>query len=116
MKKSIIIATILALTGSVYAECYGTGSLKKCQDDKGNSYTIEKYGTTTIVSGRNSRTGSVWNKTVQTHGNTTYINGIAANGNSWNETIKRYGDTTYISGTDSDGNSFSKNCYDGECY
>ena len=116
MKKILLLSTIFLTTSIVNAECYGTGSFKECYDDSGNTYTVEKYGSTTYVNGSNSNTGSTWSEEAQTYGNTTYINGTAANGNSWNETIERYGDTTYISGTDKDGNSFSKTCYGDECY
>jgi hypothetical protein len=62
------------------------------------------------MNGYNANTGSTWNQTSQTYGNTTYEHGTAANGNSWNGTIQRNGGMTTYSGTDSNGNSFFKTC------
>ena len=67
-----------------------------------------------LLCGTNSRTGSSWNQTSQTYGNTTQHTGRASNGNSWNSTQTEIGGTTYYNGTDSNGNSF--NCSKSEYY
>ena len=109
MRILFLVLSLVSFTS--FADCYGTGAFKHCDDlDSGNSYDIYKYGNTTEVDGYNSRTGSSWNETATTYGNTTYIDGTSANGNTWNEEITRSGNTTYIDGMDSNGNHFSKIC------
>lgn len=64
-----------------------------------------------MVQGNNAQTGSSWNETANTYGNSTYINGQAANGAHWNENITNYGNGNHaINGTDSSGQPFSKYC------
>ncbi|WP_175729794.1 hypothetical protein [Burkholderia ambifaria] len=58
-----------------------------------------------------AQTGSSWRETSNTYGNTTTINGTAANGQSWNETIQNFGNgNRSMSGMDSNGNFFSRTC------
>lgn len=117
MKKHIAIAAILAAASvSAWANCYGSGSFYTCNDSSGNSYNVNRYGNTTQVYGSNANTGSTWNQTSQTIGNTTYERGTAANGNSWNGTTSTYGGVTTHSGTDSNGNSYYKTCTAYGCY
>lgn len=111
MKKHIAISVILAAASvSAQANCYGGGSYYNCNDSSGNNYTVQKFGNTTQVYGSNPSTGSTWNQTSQTIGNTTYQHGAAANGNSWSGTSQTYGGVTTYSGTDSRGNSYYKTC------
>ena len=111
MKK--LVAAILLFTPAIAgASCVGSGSLQTCFDDSGNSYTVNRLGNQTIVSGYNSRTGNSWSQNSTHIGNSTYTNGIDADGNSWNSTSTRVGNTVIQSGTDSDGNSFSNSYYD----
>ena len=122
MKKMISVFAVpfaaLAFSASASAACYGTGSFQNCYDSNtGNSYNVQRFGNTTRMNGYNAGTGSTWNQTSQTFGNTTYHRGTAANGNSWNSTQRQIGGTTYYSGTDSRGNSFncSKSQYFSTC-
>lgn len=110
MKKILLFAALLA-SAPAFANCIGGAYLQTCNDANGNSYTVNHMGNTTQVSGYNPNTGSQWNQTSQTMGNSTYTNGTAANGASWNETQTNYGNgMRSISGTDSKGNSFNKLC------
>jgi hypothetical protein len=110
MKKILLLVAVLA-SAPAFATCFGSDALQTCNDASGNSYTVSRYGNTTQVNGYNGNTGSQWNQTSQTYGNSTYTNGTAANGASWNETQTNYGNgMRSINGTDSNGNSFSKTC------
>lgn len=104
------IATLLFFSGVASADCIGSGSLKTCYDDSGNTYTVQKFGDTTYVNGQNSRTGSTWSQQSQKLGDSTYTTGQDADGNSWNSTATKVRNSTFINGTDSDGNSFSQTC------
>ena len=53
---------------------------------QGILYSIQTIGDTTYVNGYNSRTGSNWSQESMHIGSTTYTNGRAANGNSWDMT------------------------------
>jgi hypothetical protein len=77
-------AVTLAITPSA-ATCFGSGAFQTCNDNSGNSYTVQRYGNQTNMSGFNAQTGSTWSQHSMTLGNTTYHNGIT-NGNSWNMT------------------------------
>ena len=113
MKKVFLAAALALMVGSTgaWAQCYGTGNFKTCNDvQTGNSYTVQKYGNQTNVTGYNSRTGSSWQQQSQKIGNTTYQNGTSADGNTWNQTIRSSSYGTTYSGTDSDGNYFHKYC------
>jgi len=112
--KKIIASTALVcgliVSSIASAGCTGYGSFRTCSDDSGNRYNINSYGNTTTLNGYNSNTGSTWNQTSQTFGNTTYNRGTAANGNSWNSTETQIGNIRIIRGTDSNGNYFNKTC------
>ena len=110
MRILVSIAAVLFLTTSSFAACYGTGNLKTCYDNSGNSYSISKFGNTTVTNGYNSSEGSNWSQSSTTFGNTTLHNGQAANGNTWNSTQQNFGGMTTFNGTDSRGNSFSSTC------
>jgi hypothetical protein len=102
--------TLLLLSTTANAICTGSGSFKTCTDNQGNSYTIQKFGNQTYMTGNNSRTGSSWSSNSTTIGNTTFQQGRSADGDSWNQTIQNIGNTQYRTGTDSNGNSFSTTC------
>ncbi|MFH7526466.1 hypothetical protein AB2J22_13565 [Aeromonas sp. A5] len=114
--KTSAIAVLLFLSWSASAECIGSGNLKTCYDSSGNSYTVQKFGDSTYVSGYNSKTGSSWNQDSQKIGNSTFTNGKAANGQSWNSTATKIGDSTIIYGKDSGGKKFSAVCGKYGCY
>ncbi|QCX50696.1 hypothetical protein [Ralstonia pseudosolanacearum] len=104
-------ATLVLASSSVFANCIGGPAFQTCNDSSGNSYTVNRMGNTTMVNGYNAQTGNSWNETARTFGNTTQINGNAANGQSWNETIHNYGNgNRSIYGTDSRGNSYNHYC------
>ena len=105
-----VSAAIFAICGNAQAACLGTQAMSTCTDDSGNTYNVQRYGNTTQVQGTNPYTGSTWNQTSQTYGNTTYQNGSAANGNTWNQTIQSMPGMTTYSGSDSRGNNFYKTC------
>ncbi|WP_270830713.1 hypothetical protein [Aeromonas sp. QDB03] len=109
------ITSMLLFAGAASAECIGSGSLKTCFDDSGNTYTVQKFGDSTYVDGSNSRTGSTWSQQSQKLGNNTYTSGRDADGNSWDSTATKMGDSTIINGSDSDGDSFSVICNEYGC-
>lgn len=103
MKTIIALAALgLMIPTAANAGCVGTGKLKTCWDNNGNSYTVNKIGNSTYANGYSSQTGSTWNQQSYKSGTTTQTYGQAANGRSWNQTSTPY--STY--GTDSDGNSY----------
>ncbi len=113
---ALAVATVLA-TPSAQAACYGSSNMYTCSDSSGNSYNVNRFGTTTTVNGYNAQTGSSWSQTSQHYGNTTYTQGQAASGNSWNSTTQSYGNGyTNTYGTDSHGRSFSQQCGPYGCY
>lgn len=110
-----VAASVLSCTAA-NATCYGSGSFQTCSDNSGNNYNVQRYGSTTQVQGTNAQTGSSWNQTTQTMGNTTYHQGTAANGASWSGTSQHMGGTTFHQGTDSRGHSYSKTCTAAGCF
>ena len=115
MKQLFIIGLALLITGYSNAACYGTGALRTCTDDYGNSYNVQRYGNSTNMQGFNANTGSQWSQNSQTFGNTTLIQGNT-NGRNWNETIQTLPGMTTYSGTDSMGRSFTKICTTAGCF
>lgn len=110
------IVSMLLFAGASSADCIGSGSLKTCFDDNGNSYIVQKFGDSTYVDGSNSRTGSTWSQQSQKLGDSTYTTGRDADGNSWDSTATKMGGSTVINGTDSEGDSFSVICNEHGCY
>lgn len=111
MKKTLTIAILFALSGVAHAGCFGSDSFQTCTDQNGNTYNVNRMGNMTTVNGYNRHTGSSWNESANTMGNTTIINGNAANGQHWNETEQNLGNGFVTrSGTDSHGRSFSQTC------
>lgn len=110
------IASMLLFAGAVSAECIGSGNLKTCYDNSGNSYTVQKFGDSTYVSGYNSKTGSSWNQDSQKIGNSTFTNGKSADGQSWNSTSTKIGDSVMTYGKDSNGKPFTTVCGKYGCY
>jgi hypothetical protein len=110
------MALLVLLSGTAQANCIGSGSLKTCYDNSGNTYTVQKLGNSTYVNGQNANTGTSWNQQSQKLGNSTLTTGTDADGNSWNSTATKVGNSTFINGTDSDGNAFSQTCNKYGCY
>lgn len=104
--KAVALAVFAAVSFSsvAHATCVGSSTFYTCFDSQsGNSYSVNRFGGTTIMNGTNSRTGSTWSQTTNSFGGNSYTTGRASNGSSWNMTTTPYG--SY--GTDSRGNSFS---------
>ncbi|WP_174863261.1 hypothetical protein [Comamonas jiangduensis] len=106
---------LFTAASSVHASCFGGDTYKTCTDNSGNSYSVQKYGNSTYVQGMNAQ-GESWSQQSQTYGNTTYHNGTAKDGNSWNGTTSTFGGTTVHQGTDSRGNGYYKSCNQYGCY
>lgn len=107
--KTTLAAVLLSASFGAQAMCVGTDSFQSCTDNSGNSYTINRFGNTTMMQGSNPN-GSQWNQTSQTYGNTTYHNGTAANGNQWNGTTTNIGNMQMHQGTDSRGRNYQRTC------
>ncbi len=85
MKKLLLVIALLGFGSTAHGTCYGTDTYKNCYDaQSGNNYSIQKYGNTTHVQGRNSRQGSSWNQQSTTIGNSTYHSGTDKAGTRWN--------------------------------
>ena len=113
----LVLAVSLSLTGQSFAQCIGSDYLSSCNDNSGNSYTVQRIGNSTYMNGSNARTGSNWSQQSQQIGNSTYTTGRASDGNTWNSTTTNYGNGNYsISGSDASGNSFNKYCTSMGCY
>ncbi|WP_132960045.1 hypothetical protein [Rhizobium sp. BK251] len=111
IKTTIIALALAAATAtSALAACFGSGNFQSCNDMNGNSYSVQRFGNSTMMQGYNANTGSSWSQNSQHIGNSTYTNGMSADGGSWNLQQHRMGNTTIYSGTDSDGNFFSGSC------
>lgn len=109
IKKFALILASIALSSTAYARCTGYGSSQHCTDDSGNSYNVRRIGNTTYMDGT-AADGSTWSQTTRKIGSTTYHDGVAADGNSWSGTTRSIGGTTYHDGYDSRGNSYNKSC------
>lgn len=109
MKTALIAAIALVAAGIANASCFGSSTNYTCNDASGNSYNVQKYGTSTSVQGYNPSSGSSWSQNSQTYGNSTYTQGNT-NGRSWNETTTVMPGATNHSGTNSRGQSFNRTC------
>jgi hypothetical protein len=110
MKNFALCFALLGASALAQANCIGGPVMQTCTDAAGNSYSVTRLGNTTMVNGRNAQTGSQWNQTSQTFGNTTLQTGTAANGRQWNSTTTTSGGMTSQFGRDSNGNNFRKTC------
>ena len=108
IRMSVLMSALMLASPVVIqtatAACYGSSSYYTCNDSSGNSYSVQKYGNSTFMQGRNSRTGSSWSQNTQRYGGNSYTTGRSSNGNSWSSTTTPYG--SY--GRDSRGNSWSR--------
>jgi len=50
-----LLFVVLASEGK--AACYGSSPLSTCDDQYGNSYTVQRFGNQTIMNGYNAQTG-----------------------------------------------------------
>jgi hypothetical protein len=109
-KLSIAIVAVALSSVSAQAMCFGSSAFSTCSDSSGNTYTVQRFGNTTITNGRNSQTGSSWSQNSQTFGNTTFHTGRAANGQNWNMQQQHIGNMDLYTGRDSRGHYFSHTC------
>lgn len=110
LMKTLIVSLAIAFASPfAFAGCVGSGSFQTCSDSSGNTYSVQRFGNSTYLTGQ-SENGSSWSQNSTTIGNTTFHNGTAADGDSWNGTSTRIGGTTFNSGIDSDGNPYSSTC------
>ena len=116
MKTILLAAVILSTAAAAHSACLGSGSLRTCTDDSGNSYTINKLGNSTYVQGSNAQTGSTWSQETHRSGSTSNTYGRDSDGNSWNSNTYRSGSSTNTYGTDSNGRSFQRTCNQYGCY
>jgi hypothetical protein len=91
------------------AACFGTPGFQTCSDSYGNSYTVNRLGSMTMMNGNNPWTGSYWSQNSQTLGNMTMHNGIT-NGNPWYMNQNSLGGVTTYNGMNAAGQSFSYTC------
>lgn len=84
--RLMLLGTALAaLTAPAFAsQCVGTGQVKTCIDDTGNTYTVQKFGSQTFVQGSNARTGARWSQNSTAIGGTTFTQGRDQRGRTWN--------------------------------
>lgn len=120
MKKIILVTSMLLLSISIYAadNCLGTENMYTCTNyQTGNSYSVNKFGGNTQVTGHNNQTGANWSQNTQTIGNQSYTTGRDKDGNTWRHNTNQIGNTQYYNGNDSQGNNYNGSCnpYTG-CY
>ncbi len=99
------IVTIFAVNVAS-AACYGTDTFENCDNSSGNSYTINRFGDTTMMIGGSVQTGNSWSQDLETLGDTTFHNDHTNNGNSWNSADQRLGDSRH----DGQGSSSNRIC------
>jgi hypothetical protein len=93
-RVSYAAAVISILTVNVAnGTCYETDTFQNCDDSFGSSYTIDRFGGTTIMTGDNAQTGSSRSQNSTTLGDTTFHIDRASGGNSWNSTDQRLGES-----------------------
>lgn len=111
MRKLLFVASLIFICGTsdTKAQCFGSDSFQTCTDDSGNSYTVNRFGNTTIMNGYSAGGGS-WSQNSHSFGDTTIHSGTASDGGSWSLTDQRFGSSRSIFGTDSDGNTVSRFC------
>jgi hypothetical protein len=115
--KRIALNLCIVLTAcapaAAFADCSGSPAFQNCTDNSRDSYTVQRFGNTTPVTGDVAPIGGFGNQTQasKTNGGTTFISGRAADGASWNETITDYGNgTRTISGIDGQGIVYNRYC------
>lgn len=116
MKKSAALILAFGLSSAAQAACFGTPGFQTCTDDSGNSYTVQRFGGSTYMEGRNSTTGSSWSQESHTFGNTTNVYGRDSSGRSWDNTIQTSPGMVQQYGRDASGRSFSRTCTAAGCF
>lgn len=92
MQTKTFILPLVVCSSLVHAECVGNDTIKTCTDlNTGDTYTVSQYGNVTESVGGNSLTGTSWNQSSLTFGNTTYSNGADTQGNTWESSSTHLG-------------------------
>ena len=99
------IVTIFAVNVAS-AACYGTDTFENCDNSSGNSYTINRFGDTTMMIGGSVQTGNSWSQDLATLGDTTFHNDHTNNGNSWDSADQRLENSRH----DRQGSSSNRIC------
>jgi hypothetical protein len=117
MKSTLVVAIIAIAPSAADAACFGSQGFQTCYDGSGNSYTVQRYGNTTQLNGY-AADGTVWSQNSQTFGGTTFHNGYTSNGGNWSMTQQQLGGGFQsFNGFDSSGRSFNRTCDSfGNCY
>lgn len=106
--KSLTVVVSIAFTAAVSAQCTTVGDTTYCYDyDSGNSYSTTDYGTSSVTSGYNSNTGTVWGSNTFRSGNTSQTLGSSSKGAYWNSSTYDLGDTSQTLGSSSNGNTWN---------
>jgi len=106
---AIILAFTVASISATSAACFGPPGFRTCSDSYGNSYTVNRLDSMTMMNGNNPSTGSNWSQTSQTLGNMTMHNGIT-NGHPWYMNEQSLGGMTTYNGMNAAGRPFSYTC------
>lgn len=100
----------MLVSGVANAACIGSNTFSTCNDSAGNSYTVNRFGNTTMMNGYNARTGGNWNESINHFGNMTSYQGTT-NGRPWNMNQFDYGGgMRSYSGMNAAGQPFSYTC------
>lgn len=92
MQTKMFILPLVVCGSFVHAECVGNDTIKTCTDlNTGDTYTVSQSGNVTESIGSNSQTGTSWNQSSLTFGNTTYSNGADTQGNTWESSSTHFG-------------------------
>ena len=106
MKYAVALILGMTLASSANAICIGSGSLRTCDDDRGNSTTYYGSGSMQSFDGRNSRTS----------GSTTFSSGRTSTGITFDSTTYRNGSSAIVDYKDSTGHRSSKICNINCCF
>jgi hypothetical protein len=101
--------------GAAWAGCVGSTSIKTCTDGLGNTYTIQRLGDVTFVTGLNERTGEGFSETTRRFGDIVVTDGEGG-GRTWTSTQSKLGPDMHArSGTDPEGRRFEHFCTKDGC-
>src|SRR5690606_40219596 len=62
MKTIWALLLAFGLSATAQAACVGSPGFQTCTDNSGNSYSVQRFGGSTYMQGRNSATGSNWSQ------------------------------------------------------
>lgn len=116
MRRMITLIALSLMPLPLTAGCFGTQALQTCTDALGNTYTVQRFGGTTYIEGRDAD-GLTWRQQSVTRGNDILHSGEISDGTHWTATERNLGaGYTRIEGIDTDGSTFLRVCnWLGEC-